>query len=103
VNSSGTRYGEFHTALRTGSFDLACEVARDLQRLTLGDALSLTLLAARTKPERFEEMARRWLARLLVERTPSLDQMAWASALLSVAPRDSAAEERVSHILRGLL
>lgn len=103
MGTAGTRYGEFQTALRTGSFDLACEVARDLQRITLGDALGLTLLAARKRPERFEEMARRWLARLLVERNPSLDEMAWASALLSVAPRSRTSEERVADVLRGLL
>jgi hypothetical protein len=79
MGTAGTRYGEFHTALRTDSFELAREVARDLPKITLSDALNLTLLADRKKPDRFEEMARRWLARLLVERNPSLDQMAWAS------------------------
>jgi hypothetical protein len=103
MGTAGSPYGEFQTALRTGSFELACQVAQTLPRLTLSDALHLTLLAARKRPERFEEMARRWLARLLVERSPSLDELAWASALLSVAPRDGAREDRVGEILRGLL
>ncbi len=101
MGTAGSRYGEFQTALRTGSFNLALNVAKDLPRLTLADALRLTLLAARAKPDRYEEMARRWLARLTVERQPSLDQLAWVAALLSVAPK--ADRDRLGEILRGLL
>jgi hypothetical protein len=103
MGTAGSRYGEFRTALRTGSFNLAFDVARDLPRLTLSDALALTLLAAKKKPDRFEEMARRWIARLTVERAPSLDELAWATALLANAPKTSAPEGRISEILEGLL
>jgi hypothetical protein len=103
IRTSGSRYGEFQTALRTGSFRLALQVARDLPRLTLTDALRLTLLAARNEPEKYPEMARRWLARLMVERRPSLDQLTWATALLSVAPDGKADRDRLAEVLRGLL
>jgi hypothetical protein len=103
IGTSGTRHGEFQTALRTGSFRLALQVARDLPRLTLADALRLTLLAARHEPSRYPEMARRWLARLMVERPPSLDQLTWATALLSIAPRDETDEDRLAEVLSSLL
>src|SRR4051794_12160998 len=57
IGTAGSQYGEFQTALRTGSFDLAFRVARDLPQLTLADALRLTLLAAKKAPDRYDEMA----------------------------------------------
>jgi hypothetical protein len=56
MGNPGTRYGEFQTALITGSFSLALTVAKDLPRLTLADALRLTLLASTAKPERYKAM-----------------------------------------------
>jgi hypothetical protein len=96
-------YGEFQTALRTGSFSVACNVARSLPRVTLSDALRLTLLAARKAPDRYPDMARRWLARLAVERSPTLDQLTWATALLSNAPKADTSDEKLTEILSGLL
>ncbi len=103
MGTSGTRHGEFRTALRTGSYSLALEIARDLPHISLADALRLTLLAARKSPQQFDGMARRWLARLLVERQPSLDEMAWASALLSNAPGGDADDDRLTEILAALI
>ena len=103
MGNAGSPYGDFQTALRTGSFELAVDVARTLPRLTLSDALRLTLLAAQKAPERFDDMARRWLSRLLVERQPSLDELAWAAALLSNAPKIEEPNDRLREILRGLL
>lgn len=103
MGNAGSPYGDFQTALRTGSFELAVDVARSLPRLTLSDALRLTLLAARKAPERYDEMARRWLTRLMAERQPSLDELAWAAALLGNAPRIEGSDDRLREILRGLL
>lgn len=102
MGNTGSRHGEFRTALRTGSYGLALNIARDLPHVSLADALGLTLLAARKSPERFDGMARRWLARLLVERQPSLDELAWASALLSNAPAGEGDDDRLAEILGGL-
>jgi hypothetical protein len=103
MGNAGSPYGDFQTALRTGSFDLAIDVARTLPRLTLSDALRLTLLAAQKAPDKYEEMARRWLGRLMSEREPSLDELTWAAALLSNAPKIEESDDRLTEILKGLL
>jgi hypothetical protein len=103
MGEAGSSYGEFQTALRNGSFELALDLARSLPRISLADALRLTLLAARKEPTRYPEMARRWLVRVLVEQRPSLDELAWASALLSIAGKGNAQDEKVVEVLGGLL
>lgn len=72
VGTAGSRYGEFRTALRTGSYGLARNVARDLDHIGLRDALALTLLAAEKEPHDFGPMARRWQERFLAEAKPAL-------------------------------
>jgi hypothetical protein len=72
VNPAGTRHGEFRTALRTRSYRLARNAARDLSHIGLQDALALTLLAAEKEPKDFEPMARRWQERFLAEGKPTL-------------------------------
>jgi hypothetical protein len=84
VGTAGTRYGEFRTALRTRSYGLARNVARDLD-VGLRDALALTLLAAEKKPHDFEPMARRWQERFLAERKPTLGLISIVAADLRAA------------------
>jgi hypothetical protein len=79
------------------------DLARSMPRLGLSDALRLTLLAAREEPTRYPEMARRWIARVLVEQRPSLDEIAWASALLSIAGHGKVHDDKVVDVLGGLL
>jgi hypothetical protein len=57
-------------------------LAYELPRLTLVDALALTLLAAESGSAKFEPMARRWIARLLAETEPRLHDLAAAVWLL---------------------
>jgi len=68
VGNAGTNSGRFRTALNTGSYDLASNIARDLPYVELADAIRPTCLAARKDPARFEVLALRCLARLLEER-----------------------------------
>lgn len=87
MGTAGHPRSEFQTALRTGSFKLAMEAAHSLPHISLTGALRLTLLAARADPDLYPEMARRWLARVIVECGPSLDELAWAAALARAARR----------------
>ena len=61
VTSQGQAYSQFHRALRTRNPFLALEAARELNHLTLEDALGLCLLIARTR--RYQHATARWLAR----------------------------------------
>jgi hypothetical protein len=46
---------------------MALAAAKDLPRLSLADALELTVLVARKEPRRHPRVAARWLLRLLEE------------------------------------
>jgi hypothetical protein len=72
MGNAGTAYGNFRTAIKTGSYVLACQVASELPRVGLSEALQLTMLAAKKDPERYERMARRWLVRFITEKRPTL-------------------------------
>jgi hypothetical protein len=79
VGTAGSQYGELRTALRTDSYRLACQVAKGLPRVDLRDALQLTMLAASKDPDRYEALARRWLARFLEEKRPTLQLVKWVA------------------------
>lgn len=79
MGNAGSVYGNFRTAIRTGSYTLACQVARELPRVGLREALQLTLLAAEKDPDRYERMARRWMARFLEEKQPTLQLTQWVA------------------------
>jgi hypothetical protein len=72
---AGSLGGEFRTALRTKSFRLAMDLARSMPRVSLSDALALTMLAAEQAPERFPALARRFLVRFIAEAEPTLEQV----------------------------
>src|SRR5690348_11103671 len=67
MTSQGHPYARFRRALATGNAQLAEAAARDLHTVSLGDALTLTLLY-RDDPERYERAAARWIGRLVAER-----------------------------------
>lgn len=55
----------------------AARAARELDYVTLHDALDLTLLAARKRAPCFEPYARAWMARFLTEYKPSMILASW--------------------------
>ena len=61
MGNAGTDYGRFRTALNTGSYGLAVNLARDLPLVPLAEAIRLTCLAATKDPEHFDGMAVRSL------------------------------------------
>jgi hypothetical protein len=76
-------------------------MARELGRLSLPEALELTILIARKEPRRLQRVAVRWLERYLQECEPTLRDVALAiSALAALAyePRTEAIR-----FLRGLI
>ena len=82
MGTAGSLHGELRTALRTGSYRIACNIARSLPSISLPEALEITVLAAKHDPDRFEPMAARWLARLLDDRQLSLHEIRWATERL---------------------
>jgi 2-polyprenyl-6-methoxyphenol hydroxylase-like FAD-dependent oxidoreductase len=59
------------------------EVAlREAGNVPLGDAIGLLELYAATRDGKYEPAARRWLARYLVERQPTLEQLQLALSAL---------------------
>jgi hypothetical protein len=78
VSNAGTASGQLRTALSPGSYRLARNIAADLPRVDLADAIRLTALTAEKDSDRFDALAVRALARLLDERRLSLDDALWA-------------------------
>ena len=62
MTSQGHAYSQFHRALRTRNPFLALEAARELNHITLEDALGLCLLM-RKDTRRYQHATARWLAR----------------------------------------
>ncbi len=86
MGNAGSDYGYFQRALKAGSYASAWQFACQLPTVSLADALSLTLLAAKDDPERFDAMALRWLCRLAAERSLTLAEFAEAAAELQGVP-----------------
>ena len=67
MTSQGSPHGRFQRALERGNVLEALGAAHELGRLTLADALGLTVLLAERDPARYERAAVRWLGRWLLE------------------------------------
>jgi hypothetical protein len=66
MTSQGHLYAQFQRALKTGNATLALDAARELERLTLEDALGLCMLLRRDG-RRYQRAAARWLSRYHAE------------------------------------
>jgi hypothetical protein len=78
VGTAGSDHAELRRCLKAGQYASACAAARSLAVVPLDAALDLTLLAAEKDPERYEAMARRWLARMIDETSPGLPEISLA-------------------------
>ena len=77
-------------------------MARELGRISLAEALELTILIARKEPKRLPRVAVRWLDRYLQECEPTLAQVGLAvSALSALVEEDRAEAIRVLRSLAG--
>jgi hypothetical protein len=67
ITSQGRPRTVFARALQNGNLYVAEALARELGRISLAEALELTILIARKDPPRYPRVAARWLQRLLEE------------------------------------
>jgi hypothetical protein len=74
----------FRRAIERGNLTIAEATARELLRVSLADALELTILIARKDPRRHPRVAARWLLRYL-EKVPetTIDEAALAASCLA--------------------
>jgi hypothetical protein len=101
MGNAGSDLGRLRTALKTGSYKLAVGIARDLPRVSLADALTLTLMSLTREPERYEVLARRWLAKFIAEAKPNLEEIVYAAELLRDLEPDC--ERSVMDAIRPML
>lgn len=99
VTSQGHPYARFRRALATGNARIAEAAAREVEHISLADALALTLLY-RDDLERYERAAARWIGRLCAERPKiQLSEIELAAAGF----REALHSERGVQTLRGCL
>ena len=67
-------------------------MARELGRISLAEALELTILIARKESRRLPRVAVRWLERYLQECEPPLSDVALAVSALAALPHEPRAE-----------
>jgi len=79
----GLRHGRFQRAIHRRQLFAAELAARELDGLSLTDALDLTLLIREADRRRYERAAVRWLQRFIQERRPTLADLALAISALS--------------------
>ena len=75
MTSQGTAHGRFSRSIAGRNVFQAELAARELGRLSLGDALQLVVLYAEVGDGKFERAAVRWLGRLLEERPLVLSEV----------------------------
>jgi hypothetical protein len=90
----------FVRALQHGNLLVAEATARELGRISLEEALELTILIAQREPRRLSKVAVRWLERYLQEREVTLSEVALAVAALSALADEQ--REEATHLLRAL-
>lgn len=82
VTSEGSPYGRFRKAIERRNLVAAEDAARELETLSLGDALDLVRLYGERGSPKYERAAVRWLGRYLAEGTPGLREVAASAAML---------------------
>jgi hypothetical protein len=89
LTSQGHPYSIFRRAVERGNLLAAEAAAKELPRISLGDALDLTLLIARKDPRRHPRVAAPWLLRYLEEcDDATIDEAAMVAACLAALAGD---------------
>ena len=101
MTSQGSAHSRFARAVATGNPTLVLAAAAELGRLTLADALAVTLVLLPTDPARFERASVRWHARWCLDTRPSSDEAALALAALRAlrSPARQAAADALLELL----
>lgn len=74
MTSQGSTYARFRRALGTRNPTIVTAAAAEVGRLSLGDALAVTLVFLDSEPERFERALVRWHGRYCLEVQPAADE-----------------------------
>jgi hypothetical protein len=91
MTSQGTPQGRFQRAIRARDLRWATMAARELDQVSLGNALALTLLTAEVGDDRWPRAAARWLGRFIIE-SPAItigEAGLAAAAIQELAGRES--------------
>jgi len=91
MTSQGTPQGRFQRAIRDRDLWHASMAALELEQVSLGNALALTLLIAEVEDDRWPRAAARWLGRFIVE-SPAMtigEAGLAAAAIQELAGRES--------------
>ena len=75
MTATGSSYAWFRRCLARGDLAGVRAAAAELPVVALGDALRICVLMAQQGDRRFERAAVRWLARVCVERRPTLEDL----------------------------
>jgi hypothetical protein len=95
MTSQGSSHARFKRALASRNPTLVVAAAAELGRLSLADALAVTLVFLPQEHERYERASVRWHARWCLEARPRADESGLALAALRALPgpaRQAAAE-----------
>ena len=87
VTSQGHPYARFRRALLTKNVNLIDAAARELQHVSLADALRILVVLAERRDKRYERAAARFAARVTTERRLSLADARYVMALAEALPR----------------
>jgi hypothetical protein len=106
MTSQGRPHARFRRALASGNPTLVVAAAAEMGRLSLADALAVTLVFLPGDEARYERASVRWHARWCLEVRPRSDESALALAALAALPgpaRQAAGEALVELLdARGL-
>ena len=83
VTAEAQAHVRFRRAIERRALWAAEDAAREMQQLSLEDALQLVHLYAERGSPKFEPAARRWLVRYLTEGSPGLRDVAKIAASLA--------------------
>src|SRR3954467_14800119 len=106
MTSQGSPHARFKRALASGNPTLVVAAAAELGRLSLAEALAVTLVFLPHEVGRYERASIRWHARWCLETRPRPDESALALAALQALPgpaRQAAADALIELLeARGL-
>ncbi len=91
MSAQGSAYARFRRALATGNPMIVTAAAKDLERLSLADALAVCLVLLPHDRPRYERAAVRWQARYCIEQRPAADEAQLVAAALRALPGPAAA------------
>jgi hypothetical protein len=87
--SQGHPYAIFRRALERGNLPAAEAAAREIPRVSLDDALELTILIARKEPRRHPRVAAAWVLRYLEDcEDATIDEVSMLAACLAALTGD---------------